>query len=76
MINVVDISKLPLKGICNDCNEKEECPMVDMLRVHRKNQEQYGEFYQTVRPDLWDMDAIDEPEFEGNKMEWCPLYSN
>lgn len=72
----ISVNKLPLQGICNDCVEKERCPMIFMLREHRENMKTYGEHYENKRPDLWEEVAIDEPEFKENQMKWCPMYAD
>ena len=74
---MLDIKSIPSTGgICVTCTERSACPMVIMLPLHRLNVKEFEEYYADVRPDLWDEESIDEPEYTltGN-IVWCPLYS-
>ena len=44
------------------------------LKLHHEAQAAYGEYYKDTRPDLWNRYAIDEPDYDGDTMHWCPLY--
>jgi hypothetical protein len=62
------------KGKCKDCADAEECPMTEMLETHKTNQKLYGEDYKYSRPDLWDEESTEEPEFEDGEIVWCPMF--
>lgn len=65
----------PLKGgLCDTCDDKENCPMNDMLKSHNQYVKLYGEYYKDIRPDLWDEYAIDEPEVGNDVVIWCPMH--
>lgn len=70
----VDPARLPMKGECETCADRGDCPMKEMLPRHRANVKAYGEHYEDTRPDLWDEESIDEPEFEGGWITWCPMH--
>jgi hypothetical protein len=71
----MELSNLPSdKGICNSCEDKGDCPMPTLLEQHRNNIAEYGEDYDSVRPDLWDEYSIDEPEVENDEVIWCPMH--
>lgn len=62
-------------GICRQCTNMVDCPMTEALRVHSMNQKIYGADYSCVRPDLWDTDAIAEPDTDKNyDVKWCPMF--
>ena len=69
--------KLPAnKGLCLSCKDKNECVVSGILKEHKKNIKAYGKNYESVRPDLWEEFAIDEPEVKNKEVVWCPLYFN
>jgi len=75
-MSIINVDFLPLpEGKCAFCAEAKECPMKEMLTKHRENALHYGELYECSRPDLWDLEAIDEPEFIADYMTWCPMYT-
>lgn len=61
-------------GICLSCADYGDCPMNNLLKSHERNVEFFGKNYQNIRPDLWDEEAIDEPELDNGNVEWCPMY--
>ena len=73
-LKLIDINILPAKGKCLTCAERTDCPMKKMLPLHRQAKKDYGEHYATDHPDVWDEYAIDEPEFVGDVITWCPMY--
>ena len=63
-------------GLCRGCTGMTMCPMGEMLRVHSMNQKIYGADYRVPRPDLWEQDAIQEPDTDKNyDVKWCPMFS-
>lgn len=71
------IKKFPSEGgICLQCDGRVYCVMSEILRRHSMNQKIYGADYRDVRPDLWDQDAIEEPQTGANyDVKWCPMFS-
>lgn len=62
-------------GLCLKCHAS-TCPMPDMLRQHSLNQKVFGADYRNARPDLWEMDAIEEPETDKYyNVKWCPMFT-
>ena len=62
-------------GICRECKDMTMCPMNEMLRNHSLNQKVYGADYRQVQPDLWEQDAIQEPDTDRNyDVKWCPMF--
>jgi hypothetical protein len=76
MNNNIDLNLLPGKGKCDTCqlNEGNFCELKTLLENHRKNQKTYGEDYKHIAPDEWEENCIDEPNYNGTEITWCPLY--
>ena len=68
--------KLPILsgGICVDCTDSNSCPMIEALQIHKENMIDYGDNYKDKHPELWDSEAIENPEFDTNGVSWCPLF--
>ncbi len=75
---IVDIRTLPNKdGICLTCGSNTDCPMIDMLTMHRRLTDELGESYMYAAPYLWDEYAIDEPDCSADGVVmWCPMYDS
>lgn len=73
-MSTINTDLLPLtNGKCQSCADNNNCPMKDMLPLHRKHVLTYGEEYWHNHPEF-EEDAIDEPEFEDDRMIWCPMF--
>ncbi|MCK5788471.1 MAG: hypothetical protein KAH32_05710 [Chlamydiia bacterium] len=48
--------------------------MIDVLPLHHKHIEQYGDDYKNTQPAIWEEDGIDEPECKDGIMVWCPFH--
>jgi len=70
----IDVSILPAKGLCEMCADRSDCPMKSMLPTHRWLQIEFGEYYGNIAPDAWVEFAIDEIDFVGEEVTWCPMY--
>jgi hypothetical protein len=46
-----------------------------LTQKHKECVEEFGEDYDSVRPDLWDEYAIEEPDVKNkDEMVWCPMH--
>ncbi len=76
-MNIPIIPTLPAKGLCEHCESVNACPMPEMLEAHLTCVREYNEWrYEDIDPGSWDEFAIDLPEFEDGKVEWCPMHAD
>ena len=62
-------------GICLTCEDKDDCPMDDLLRDWHTILREHGDNVKEIRPDLWDEYSIDDPAIdEDGAVTWCPQY--
>lgn len=61
-------------GICLICDDKDTCPMTEMLPKWQEIKAEYGEHVRELRPDLWDEYSIDEPDVVDGEVTWCPMH--
>ena len=73
-MDIIDITMIPMDGVCDSCLDRETCPMIDLLPLHHKHIEQYGDDYKDTHPEIWEEDGIDEPECNDGIMVWCPFH--
>lgn len=67
---------LPSKGLCESCIDQDECYVTEALQKHHDNMLVYGPEYMETRPDLWDEEAIEDPDISNDgTLTWCPWYS-